>query len=246
MSRNNLISINNLNKSFDTKQVLKNISFNVVKSESFVIIGGSGSGKSVLLKCIAGLLDSDEGSEIIIDNEYVTHTHIIQRKKFLKKFSMLFQGNALFDSLPIWHNICFSLLNSGILNVEKAKEHAIEMLNLVGLKEEVLELYPSNLSGGMQKRVAIARAIATNPEIMFLDEPTSGLDPVMSATITNLIKNISKKLKSTTITITHDVKVMEKIADKVALLKEGEVFWVDNLKNTMESEDEYVKLFLNK
>ena len=246
MSRNNLISINNLNKSFGTKQVLKNISFNVVKSESFVIIGGSGSGKSVLLKCIAGLLDPDEGSEVIIDNEYVTHTHIIQRKKFLKKFSMLFQGNALFDSLPIWHNICFSLLNSGILNVEKAKEHAVEMLNLVGLKEEVLELYPSNLSGGMQKRVAIARAIATNPEIMFLDEPTSGLDPVMSATITNLIKNISKKLKSTTITITHDVKVMEKIADKVALLKEGEVFWVDNLKNTMESEDEYVKLFLNK
>ena len=148
--------------------------------------------------------------------------------------------------MPIWHNICFSLLNSGILNVEKAKEHAIEMLNLVGLKEEILELYPSNLSGGMQKRVAIARAIATNPEIMLLDEPTSGLDPVMSATIANLIKNISQKLKSTTITITHDVKVMERIADRVALLKEGEVFWVDNLKNTMESEDEYVKLFLNK
>lgn len=246
MSRNNLISVNKLNKSFGTKQVLENISFNVLKSESFVIIGGSGSGKSVLLKCIAGLLDPDEGSEIVIDNEYVTHTHIIQRKKFLKKFSMLFQGNALFDSLPVWHNISFSLINSGILNTEKAKEHALEMLNLVGLKEEVLGLYPSNLSGGMQKRVAIARAIATNPEIMFLDEPTSGLDPVMSATITNLIKNISTKLKSTTITITHDVKVMDKIADKVALLKGGKVFWVDNIQNTMESENEYVKLFLNK
>lgn len=246
MSRNNLISVSNLSKTFGDKRVLKNISFSVLKRESFVIIGGSGSGKSVLLKCLAGLLNPDEGSEIIIDNEFVTHTHIIQRKKFIKKFSMLFQSNALFDSLPVWHNICFSLINLGILNIEKAKQHAIEMLELVGLNEEVLELYPANLSGGMQKRVAIARAIAVNPEIMFLDEPTSGLDPVMSDTITTLIKSISKKLKSTTITITHDVKVMKKIADRVALLKEGEIFWIDTLKNIVNSDNEYVKLFLNK
>ena len=217
-----------------------------LKKESFVIIGGSGSGKSVLLKCLAGLLNPDEGSEIVIDNEFVTHMHIIQRKKFLKKFSMLFQSNALFDSLPIWNNICFSLINSGVLNIEKAKQHAIEMLELVGLNGEILELYPANLSGGMQKRVAIARAIAVNPEIMFFDEPTSGLDPVMSYIITNLIKNISKKLKSTTITITHDIKVIKKLADRVALLKEGEIFWIDTLKNTLSSDNEYVKLFLNK
>ena len=246
MSRNNLMSVNNLNKTFGDKRVLKDINFNVLKRESFVIIGGSGSGKSVLLKCLAGLLNPDEGSKIIIDNEFVTHTHIIQRKKFIKKFSMLFQSNALFDSLPVWHNICFSLINSGILNIEKAKQHAVEMLELVGLNEEIVELYPASLSGGMQKRVAIARAIAVNPEIIFLDEPTSGLDPVMSDTITTLIKSISKKLKSTTITITHDVKVMKKIADRVALLKEGEIFWIDTLKNTVNSDNEYVKLFLNK
>ncbi|MSO13946.1 ABC transporter ATP-binding protein [Rickettsiales endosymbiont of Trichoplax sp. H2] len=246
MSRNNLISVSNLNKTFGDKRVLKDINFNVLKRESFVIIGGSGSGKSVLLKCLAGLLNPDEGSKIIIDNEFVTHTHIIQRKKFIKKFSMLFQSNALFDSLPVWHNICFSLINSGILNIERAKQHAVEMLELVGLNEEIVELYPASLSGGMQKRVAIARAIAVNPEIIFLDEPTSGLDPVMSDTITTLIKSISKKLKSTTITITHDVKVMKKIADRVALLKEGEIFWIDTLKNTVNSDNEYVKLFLNK
>ena len=246
MSRNNLISTSNLNKTFGDKRILKNINFSVLKKESFVIIGGSGSGKSVLLKCLAGLLNPDEGSEIVIDNEFVTHMHIIQRKKFLKKFSMLFQSNALFDSLPVWNNICFSLINSGVLNIEKAKQHAIEMLELVGLNEEILELYPANLSGGMQKRVAIARAIAVNPEIMFFDEPTSGLDPVMSDTITNLIKGISKKLKSTTITITHDIKVMKKLADRVALLKEGEIFWIDTLKNTLSSDNEYVKLFLNK
>ncbi len=246
MSRNNLISVSNLNKTFGDKRVLKDINFNVLKRESFVIIGGSGSGKSVLLKCLAGLLNPDEGSKIIIDNEFVTHTHIIQRKKFIKKFSMLFQSNALFDSLPVWHNICFSLINSGILNIERAKQHAVEMLELVGLNEEIVELYPASLSGGMQKRVAIARAIAVNPEIIFLDEPNSGLDPVMSDTITTLIKSISKKLKSTTITITHDVKVMKKIADRVALLKEGKIFWIDTLKNTVNSDNEYVKLFLNK
>ncbi len=246
MSRNNLISVSNLNKTFGDNRVLKDINFNVLKRESFVIIGGSGSGKSVLLKCLAGLLNPDEGSKIIIDNEFVTHTHIIQRKKFIKKFSMLFQSNALFDSLPVWHNICFSLINSGILNIERAKQHAVEMLELVGLNEEIVELYPASLSGGMQKRVAIARAIAVNPEIIFLDEPNSGLDPVMSDTITTLIKSISKKLKSTTITITHDVKVMKKIADRVALLKEGKIFWIDTLKNTVNSDNEYVKLFLNK
>ncbi len=246
MSRNNLISVSNLNKTLGDMRVLKDINFNVLKRESFVIIGGSGSGKSVLLKCLAGLLNPDEGSKIIIDNEFVTHTHIIQRKKFIKKFSMLFQSNALFDSLPVWHNICFSLINSGILNIERAKQHAVEMLELVGLNEEIVELYPASLSGGMQKRVAIARAIAVNPEIIFLDEPTSGLDPVMSDTITTLIKGISKKLKSTTITITHDVKIMKKIADRVALLKEGEIFWIDTLKNTVNSDNEYVKLFLNK
>ncbi|WPX96743.1 ABC transporter ATP-binding protein [Candidatus Bandiella euplotis] len=245
MSRNTLISVKHLSKSFGSKKVLSDINFNVVKGESFVVIGGSGSGKSVLLKCIAGLLDPDENSKVTIKDENVTHMHIIERKNFLKKFSMLFQNNALFDSLPIWHNICFSLINSGVLDSAKAKEHAVEKLELVGLKTDVLDLYPSELSGGMQKRVAIARAIATNPEIIFFDEPTSGLDPIMSDTITTLIASISEKLKSTTITITHDIKVMEKIADKVSLLKDGKLIWVDSLKNTLASEDTYVKLFLN-
>jgi phospholipid/cholesterol/gamma-HCH transport system ATP-binding protein len=246
MSRSTLILVKHLRKSFGRKNVLKNVNFSVKKGESFVIIGGSGSGKSVLLKCMAGLLDPDRGSNLIIDQEDVTHVPIIKRKNFLKKFSMLFQNNALFDSLPIWHNICFSLITGGILSLEKAKEHAVEKLEAVGLSADVLNSYPSELSGGMQKRVAIARAIATNPEIIFLDEPTSGLDPIMSDTIAILIGAISKQLKSTMVTITHDIGVMEKIADTVALLKEGDVIWNDTLKNTMESEDEYVKLFLKK
>jgi phospholipid/cholesterol/gamma-HCH transport system ATP-binding protein len=246
MSRNALISVKHLNKSFGTKKVLDDISFSVAKGESLVIIGGSGSGKSVLLKCVAGLLLPDDDSKIIIDDEDVSHKHIIERKNFLKKFGMLFQNNALFDSLPIWHNICFSLINAGVLSDEKAKEYAAEKLESVGLKPDILGLYPSELSGGMQKRVAIARAIATNPEVIFFDEPTSGLDPIMADTITSLLSTISEQLKSTTITITHDIKVMEKIADKVAIIKDGKLIWVDSLKNTMESQNSYVKLFLNK
>lgn len=246
MSRNALISAKHLNKSFGTKKVLDDISFSVAKGESLVIIGGSGSGKSVLLKCVAGLLLPDDNSKIIIDDEDVSHKHIIERKNFLKKFGMLFQNNALFDSLPIWHNICFSLINAGVLSDEKAKEYAAEKLESVGLKPDILGLYPSELSGGMQKRVAIARAIATNPEVIFFDEPTSGLDPIMADTITSLLSTISEQLKSTTITITHDIKVMEKIADKVAIIKDGKLIWVDSLKNTMESQNSYVKLFLNK
>jgi phospholipid/cholesterol/gamma-HCH transport system ATP-binding protein len=244
MSRNALISVKHLSKSFGSKKVLSDINFNVMKGESFVIIGGSGSGKSVLLKCIAGLLDPDIGSKIIMADDDVTHMPIIERKELLKKFGMLFQYNALFDSLPIWHNICFNLINAGVLSDAKAKEYAAQKLELVGLKPDVLGLYPSELSGGMQKRVAIARAIATNPEILFFDEPTSGLDPIMSDTIAKLIATISEQLKSTTITITHDINVMEQIADKVALIKEGKLIWVDTLENTMASEDSYVKLFL--
>ena len=246
MSRNALISVKHLNKSFGTKKVLDDITFSVAKGESLVIIGGSGSGKSVLLKCVAGLLLPDDDSKIMIDDEDVSHKHIIERKNFLKKFGMLFQNNALFDSLPIWHNICFSLINAGVLSDEKAKEYAAEKLESVGLKSDILGLYPSELSGGMQKRVAIARAIATNPEVIFFDEPTSGLDPIMADTITSLLSTISDQLKSTTITITHDIKVMEKIADKVAIIKDGKLIWVDSLKNTMESQNSYVKLFLNK
>ncbi|MFQ3307439.1 MAG: phospholipid/cholesterol/gamma-HCH transport system ATP-binding protein [Candidatus Midichloriaceae bacterium] len=246
MSKNSFITVKNLNKTFGSKKVIRNINFTVKKGESLVIIGGSGSGKSVLMKCIAGLLDPDKGSEIIMDNKDVTHLHTIKRGNLLRKFGMLFQHNALFDSLPIWHNICFNLINSGILNHKQAKEHAAEKMELVELDKDVLNLFPSELSGGMQKRVAIARAISTNPEIIFFDEPTSGLDPIISNTISDLIKVINKKLKSTTITITHDINVMEKIADKVALLKDGEIIWNDTVKNTIESKDEYIKLFLNK
>ena len=246
MSRNTLISVQNLSKSFGLKTVLKDVNFDVTKGESFVIIGGSGSGKSVLLKCVTGLLNPDGNSCVLINDNDVTHKHTIKRKSFLKKFSMLFQNNALFDSLPIWHNICFNLISAGILDEERAKQHAAEQLESVGLSPDVLELYPSELSGGMQKRVAIARAIATNPEIMFFDEPTSGLDPIMSNAISDLMSNVSKKLKSTTITITHDIKVMTKIADKVALLKDGMVIWMDSLEKTLKSDNKYVRLFLGK
>ena len=245
MSRNSIIKVENLSKTFVDKKVLKGISFNVNKGESFVVIGGSGSGKSVLIKCLAGFLIPDFGSGINIYGEEVAKLHLSKRKDFANKFSMLFQSNALFDSLTVWENICFKILNNDLLGIDDAKELALEKLKLVGLDETVMYKNPSKLSVGMQKRVGIARAIATTPEIIFLDEPTSGLDPILSATIAELIKSLSKKLSTTTITITHDINVMRKIADKVALLKEGEMIWVDTLKNTVESKDKNVQFFLN-
>lgn len=246
MSRNSFITVKNFSKTFNNKKkVLSKINFELFKGESLVVIGCSGSGKSVLLKCITGLILPDDGSTLLVEKQDLTFLHISKRQSFLKKFGMLFQNNALFDSMPIWQNISFGLLNMGDLDNVEAIKYAEEKLNMVGLKKEVAMLYPSELSGGMQKRAAIARGIAMNPEIIFFDEPTSGLDPVLSAVIGDVIFNLQKELFATTIIITHDISVMKKLADKVVMIHEGKLVWFGTLKETLNTDNPYIQQFMN-
>jgi len=238
------ITINNLKKSFGTNQVLKGINLQAKKGESIVILGGSGSGKSVLIKTIATLMNATSGS-IKIDKEDVTNLSDKNRDKLMEKFGFLFQGGALFDSLPIWENVSFRLINHHKMNKKEARDIAISTLKSVGLSEKVANLYPSELSGGMQKRASLARAVATKPEIIFFDEPTTGLDPIMADVINDLIISNSKKLGATTITITHDMNSARKIADKIAMLYEGKIIWFGNVKDMYSSGNEYLDQFIH-
>lgn len=240
----NKISIKNLVKNFGSKQVLKGVDLEVKKGESLVILGGSGSGKSVLIKLIATLIAPTSG-EIKVDNQIISGISENERDKLMEKFGFLFQGGALFDSLPVWENISFRLLNSHNISKEKAREIAFKKVKAVGLEERVLDLYPSELSGGMQKRAALARAIASNPEIIFFDEPTTGLDPIMADVINDLIIANSKELGATTITITHDMHSARKIADKIAMLYEGKIIWFGDVKDLDNSGNEFVDQFIN-
>jgi phospholipid/cholesterol/gamma-HCH transport system ATP-binding protein len=238
------IIVENLNKSFGSKKVLQNLSFSVNKGESLVIIGGSGFGKSVTIKLISSLMQPDSGS-IKIDDLEVSGIKGDKKDQLMSKFGFLFQGGALFDSLPIWQNVAFRLLNCDKIDKKTAKERAILALKSVGLNENVAELAPAELSGGMQKRAALARAVITKPEIIFFDEPTTGLDPIMSDVINNLIVDNSKKLGATTITITHDMASARKIADKIAMLYNGKFIWMGDAKDIDNSNNPYVEQFIN-
>ena len=238
------ISIQNLVKSFDDKEVLRGIDLQVNKGESLVVLGGSGSGKSVLIKIVATLINPTSGS-IKIDGEEVSNIKEKQRDKLMEKFGFLFQGGALFDSLSVWENVAFRLVHHQKMPKIDARKIAIAKLNAVGLSEKTADLLPSELSGGMQKRVSLARAIATNPEIIFFDEPTTGLDPIMADVINNLIIANSKELGATTITITHDMHSARKISDKIAMLYEGKIIWCDSIKNLDNSNNPFVDQFIN-
>lgn len=238
------ISIRHLHKNFGSKKVLKGIDLDIYKGESLVIIGGSGSGKSVLIKNIIGLLQPTKGS-IKVDGQETAHLSAGERAKMMSKFGVLFQGGALFDSLTVWQNISFSLLQSKKLNRNQAYDLAISKLASVGLGPEVAKLYPSELSGGMQKRVALARAIAHNPEVIFFDEPTTGLDPIMADVINDLIVKCSSELGATTFTITHDMHSAKKIADKVAMIHEGKIIWHGDVKELNSSNNAYVDQFIH-
>lgn len=240
----NKITINNLYKSFGEKKVLNGVSLEIAKSQSLVIIGGSGTGKSVLIKIISGLMNADKG-EIFIDNINFIKAKSQEKSSIIDKMGFLFQGGALFDSMSIWENIAFRLINQHKINAKKAKDIAVENLELVGLNSKVANLYPSELSGGMQKRASLARTIATKPEIIFFDEPTTGLDPIMSDVINELIITNSKKLGATTITITHDLQSAQKIADKVAMLYQGQIIWQDNVNKMFSSDNPFVNQFVN-
>ncbi len=236
------ISLNGVHKSFGDKHVLAGVDLDILSGESMVIIGGSGTGKSVLLKCILGLMQPDSGT-ILIDGQAANAG---SRDAFLARFGMLFQGGALFDSLPVWHNVAFRLRQGrDRLSRSDARDVAVEKLRRVGLKPEVGDLFPAELSGGMQKRVGLARAIAAEPEIIFFDEPTTGLDPIMSGVINELIREIVVEMGATAMTITHDMSSVRAIADKVAMIHDGRVQWTGAVGEIDNSGDPYLDQFIN-
>ncbi len=239
------IKLTNVHKRFGKKVVLDGVHLQVLPGESLVIIGGSGSGKSVTIKTVLGLIKPDSGT-IEVDGVDVTNYSFSQRTPMLKKIGMLFQGGALFDSLPVWKNITFGSKERGQeLTNEQARELAIEKLEAVGLKAEVADLLPSELSGGMQKRVGLARAIAANPDIIFFDEPTTGLDPIMADVINELIVSCVKKLGSTAVTITHDMSSVRKIASRVAMIYQGKIIWDGPVSAIDNSGNAYVDQFVH-
>lgn len=237
-----MIQLKNIHKSFGNNQVLKGVNLTVNEGQSLVIIGGSGTGKSVTIKCVMGLITPDKG-QILLNGKDINKTN---REKFFGRFGMLFQGGALFDSLTIWQNVAFRLLRGSLKTTTyEARNLAIEKLRRVGLQPEVADKYPAELSGGMHKRVGLARAIITNPEIIFFDEPTTGLDPIMAGVINDLIREIVVEMRSTAITITHDMSTVRAIADKVAMLHNGEIRWTGSLEEMEGSEDAYLNQFIN-
>lgn len=237
-----MIEMKAVKKSFGKNHVLKGVDLSIARGESMVIIGGSGTGKSVLLKSVLGLIIPDSG-EINVDGKPALSG---DRDAFLARFGMLFQGGALFDSMPVWQNVAFRLQRGALKKPkEEARAIAIEKLRRVGLKEWVADLYPAELSGGMQKRVGLARAIASEPEIIFFDEPTTGLDPIMSGVINELIREIVVEMGATAMTITHDMSSVRAIADKVAMIHDGVIQWSGAVGDMDISGDPYLDQFIN-
>lgn len=236
-----MIELAGLHKSFGPKAVLRGVDLSVPKGTSTVIIGGSGTGKSVLLKCILGLVKPDSGT-ILLDGE---DTAKAERDAFLAKFGMLFQGGALFDSMPVWQNVAFRLLRGSLKRpVNEAREIAVEKLRRVGLTPDVAEKFPAELSGGMQKRVGLARAIAAEPQVIFFDEPTTGLDPIMAGVINELIREIVVEMGATAMTITHDMSSVRAIADRVAMLHGGVIRWEGPVAEMDSADDPYLSQFI--
>ena len=230
-------------KAFGKKKVLNHLNLDVYPGESLVVIGGSGTGKSVTIKCILGLLEPESG-QIEIDGKNVLKLSEKERSETLAQFGMLFQNAALFDSLSVWENVAFSLIQNQHMGRAEARAVAIKKLAQVGLKSDVADVYPADLSGGMRKRVGLARAIATNPAVIFFDEPTTGLDPIMSDVINDLIKDTVKNLGATALTITHDMNSARKIADRIAMLYEGKIIWVGTVDELDKTTNPYVRQFV--
>ena len=236
-----MIDVSDVYKSFGQNHVLKGVNLKVDDGKSMVIIGASGQGKSVILKCLLGLNKPNSG-KILLNG---VDPNSPQKNIILSKVGMLFQGGALFDSLPIWQNVAFRYLHGEQkTNASEARKIAIEKLERVGLKESFADNFPSELSGGMQKRVALARAIATQPEIIFFDEPTTGLDPIMAQVINDLIRKLVEELGVTAITITHDIQSVRSVADEVAFLHDGIVQWSGPLNQLDKSKNKYLKQFI--
>ena len=237
-----MIELENIHKIFGQNHVLRGVDVSVKRGKSLVIIGGSGTGKSVTIKCILGLVTPEKG-RITVDGQDVASA---ERDAFLARFGMLFQGAALFDSLRVWQNVSFRYLRGSLKKPQsECKEIAIEKLRRVGLGSDVADKFPGELSGGMQKRVGLARAIATQPDIIFFDEPTTGLDPIMSGVINDLIREIVVEMGATAITITHDMTSVRAIADQVAMLHQGVIKWHGDVGELDTTSDPYIQQFIH-
>ena len=237
-----VIRIRGLRTQFGTQVIHDNLDLDVAKGEVLGVVGGSGTGKSVALKCVLGLIAPDSG-QILVDGKDATKG---DRDAFLARFGMLFQGGALFDSLPVWQNVAFRLLRGSLKRPqEEARQIAVDKLRRVGLKANVADKLPAELSGGMQKRVGLARAIAAEPEIIFFDEPTTGLDPIMAGVINDLIREIVVEMGATAMTITHDMTSVRAIADNVAMLHGGKIRWTGPVVEMDASGDPYVEQFIS-
>ena len=231
-------------KAFAGKTVLKGVDLAVAPGRSLVIIGGSGEGKSVTIKIAAGLMRPDAG-RVFIDGRDVTRLRGAAQRKRASRFGFLFQGAALFDSLSVWKNVAFRLINADNMPRDEARAAAIGALDRVGLSKAVADLFPGELSGGMQKRVGLARAVVAHPEIIFFDEPTTGLDPINADVINNLIVEEVKRLGCTAVSITHDLVSARKIGDEIAMLHDGEIVWRGAAVDIDNSGNDYVEQFVN-
>lgn len=237
-----MIKINNLCKSFNNSHVLRGINLDIQEKSSHVIIGPSGCGKSVLLKCVLGLIQADKG-KIYIANEDIS-AGALGNRQIMHSLSMMFQGSALFDSLSIWENIAFFLVEHG-MDKKAAKKKALEKLSQVGLESRIANLFPNEISGGMQRRVALARAIIADPKIIFFDEPTTGLDPIMTSVIYDLLRNCVKEIGATAITITHDMAGAHKIADQISMMYQGQIVWEGTPDDMHNTTNPYITQFLS-
>ncbi len=237
------IRLRDVHKRFGNKVVLDGVDLDVMPGESVVIIGGSGSGKSVTLKCILGLLTPDSG-EIEVDGESVVGIGAQERERINARIGMLFQSAALFDSLTVWENVAFGLVEGKGLSRGAARPIAMEKLAQVGLAPEIGMMWPSDLSGGMRKRVGLARAIATDPEIIFFDEPTTGIDPIMGDIINELIAKCTREIGATALTITHDMASARKISDRIAMLYKGRIVWAGPTGDIDDADNPVVQQFI--
>lgn len=239
-----MLELRDVKKAFGDKVVLDGVNIPVKKGRSLVIIGGSGQGKSVTIKIAIGLMAPDAG-QILVDGKDVTRLRGAERAAHAARFGMLFQGGALFDSLTIWENVAFRLINADKVPRKDAKDRAVDALSRVGLPASVANLYPIELSGGMQKRAGLARAVVAAPEIIFFDEPTTGLDPINADVINNLIVEQVKRLGCTAVSITHDMASARKIGDEIAMLHKGRIVWRGPAADIDHSGNEYVDQFVH-